>query len=150
LEPDLWAGTKPETPAVLEGWEVERVMQLLHSSDSLIRKKVRDLPSIRGRINCRITQTLRILQRVDANIVESYYLQSLKGIPPGLSLKDRNEHVTRLLEVTEVISGEDGEAFAKQLKDVFHVVESDATKTNQSVLESAVEMVLMDTRHGVS
>jgi AP-4 complex subunit epsilon-1 len=40
LEPDIWAGTKPETPAMLEGWEVERVMQLLRSSDSLIRKKV--------------------------------------------------------------------------------------------------------------
>ena len=40
LEPDLWAGTYPDRPAVLEGWEVERVMKLLDSADNLIRKKV--------------------------------------------------------------------------------------------------------------
>lgn len=40
LDPVLWAGTAPETPAILEGWEVERVMQFLDSPDRLIRKKV--------------------------------------------------------------------------------------------------------------
>jgi AP-4 complex subunit epsilon-1 len=41
LEPDLWAGTQPDRPAVLEGWEVERVMKFLESSDNLIREKVK-------------------------------------------------------------------------------------------------------------
>lgn len=40
LNPNLWAGTDPERPAVLEGWEVERVMTFLDSADSLIRKRV--------------------------------------------------------------------------------------------------------------
>lgn len=40
VDPVIWAGIAPEWPAVLEGWEVERVMQLLDSSDSLMRKKV--------------------------------------------------------------------------------------------------------------
>lgn len=40
IDPKLWAGTTPEIPAVLEEWEVERVMKLLDSGDSSIRKKV--------------------------------------------------------------------------------------------------------------
>jgi AP-4 complex subunit epsilon-1 len=40
LEPDLWAGTLADRPAVLDGWEVERVMKLLDSPDDLIRQKV--------------------------------------------------------------------------------------------------------------
>ena len=40
LNPSLWAGTTSETPGVLEAWEVERVMQLLHSPDILLRRKV--------------------------------------------------------------------------------------------------------------
>lgn len=40
LEPTLWAGTSSEIPAVLDEWEVERVMKLLHSSDQMIRMKV--------------------------------------------------------------------------------------------------------------
>jgi len=40
LEPDLWAGTSPSRPAVLEEWEVERVMKFLDSADTSIRKMV--------------------------------------------------------------------------------------------------------------
>jgi AP-4 complex subunit epsilon-1 len=40
LDPRLWAGTMAGVPAVLEGWEVEKVMQFLDSPDMLIRKKV--------------------------------------------------------------------------------------------------------------
>lgn len=40
VDPKLWAGTSPEIPAVLEEWEVERVMSLLDSEDKLIRKQV--------------------------------------------------------------------------------------------------------------
>lgn len=40
IEPKLWAGTTPAIPAVLQGWEVERVMQLLDSPDHSIRLKV--------------------------------------------------------------------------------------------------------------
>ncbi len=40
VEPKLWAGTTPEFPAVLEEWEVERIMKLLDCEDRLIRKQV--------------------------------------------------------------------------------------------------------------
>lgn len=41
LDPKLWAGIIAEVPAVLDGWEVERIMQSLDSRDGLIRLKVR-------------------------------------------------------------------------------------------------------------
>jgi hypothetical protein len=81
--------------------------------------------------------------------VESYYSQSLKAIPPGLSLKDTNEYVTRLLQVIEIISRDDGEVYAKQLKELFKVAEDVTEEANRSVLESVVEFVLQDNRHGV-
>lgn len=43
IEPRLWAGNTPDIPAVLQGWEVERIMQLLDSSDPIIRTKVSSL-----------------------------------------------------------------------------------------------------------
>jgi AP-4 complex subunit epsilon-1 len=41
VDPNLWAGRSKDMPAILEAWEVEKVMQLLDSNDDLIRKKVR-------------------------------------------------------------------------------------------------------------
>jgi len=43
VPPAIWAGTTQDIPAVLEVWEVERVMQLLSSPDPAIRLKVRHL-----------------------------------------------------------------------------------------------------------
>ena len=40
LDPALWSGSKAEIPAVLEGWEVERVTALLDFPDVSIRQKV--------------------------------------------------------------------------------------------------------------
>ena len=40
VDPQLWAGTTPEIPSVLEEWEVERIMKALDCEDKLIRKQV--------------------------------------------------------------------------------------------------------------
>lgn len=40
LDPSIWAGTHPNTVAVLDEWEVQGVMRLLDSPDGLIRKTV--------------------------------------------------------------------------------------------------------------
>lgn len=40
LDPALWAGTRVDVPAVLEGWEVERIVALLESEDHTVRLKV--------------------------------------------------------------------------------------------------------------
>ncbi|KIM91944.1 hypothetical protein PILCRDRAFT_108 [Piloderma croceum F 1598] len=126
LEPDLWAGTQPDRPAVLEGWEVERVMKFLESSDNLIREK-----------------TLHVLHRVDAGIVGSYFAQAMQGKPSNPSVKDKNRYAIRLLEVVEILCGMNGELYARQLKDIFAVVEQDPTPERQPVLENAVEKVLL-------
>ena len=43
VPPAIWAGTTQDIPAVLEAWEVDRVMQLLSSPDPAIRLKVSHL-----------------------------------------------------------------------------------------------------------
>jgi len=130
VDPILWAGTRPDIPAVLEEWEVERVMQLLDSSDNLIRRK-----------------TLRILDRIDSNIVASYYAHSLQTIPSGLNIRDKNEYVTRLLEVLEIQAGEDGELYARLVKDLFGKSDAALLGEDPFVLENAVEMVLLHIRN---
>lgn len=46
LDAALWAGTTPEIPSALEAWEVERVMRLLDSPDSSLRRMVRQVPHL--------------------------------------------------------------------------------------------------------
>ncbi|KAJ7874720.1 armadillo-type protein [Mycena olivaceomarginata] len=100
LNPELWAGTNAEFPAVLEEWEVGRVMEFLDSSDSGIRKK-----------------TLGILNSIDLNI-------SLQTLPADLNLKGISEYTTRLLEVIELQTEGDGELYAQQLTELFTQMEA--------------------------
>ncbi|KAI5823685.1 ARM repeat-containing protein [Schizophyllum commune Tattone D] len=102
IDPILWAGTKPDVrPLVLEEWEVERVMGFLDSPDPLIRKK-----------------TLAILNKIDGNIVSTYYVQSVETMPSDLPLPAREAYVGRLLEVIETQCYEEGEAYANAVLDL--------------------------------
>ncbi|KAJ8474319.1 hypothetical protein ONZ51_g7305 [Trametes cubensis] len=133
IDPKLWAGTSPEIPAVLEGWEVERVMKLLDSEDKSIRK-----------------QTLRVLWRVDSSIVESYYARALQGELPLTSELGSDESLSRLLEVVEIICGEDGESYAHQLKNVLKAMEGDGPLNKRPVLQDAVGETLSRMHSGDS
>ncbi|KAH9857122.1 ARM repeat-containing protein [Lenzites betulinus] len=124
VDPKLWAGTSPDLPAVLEEWEVERVMKLLDSEDKLIRK-----------------QTLRTLWRVDQTIVESYYARALQGQLPNTD-EGSEELLPRLLEVVEVAAGDDGESYAQQFKNVLRAIEGDGPMNQRPVLQEAVEELL--------
>ncbi|KAG6862341.1 hypothetical protein C0995_016039 [Termitomyces sp. Mi166 len=128
-DPVLWAGTSNDIPAVLDGWEVERIMQFLDLSDVLVRKT-----------------TLRLLHRVDPSIASIYYSQAVQNIPSGLSVTDLNERALRFLEVITVQSGEDGELYARELKDILLGLEQ-ASFDGQPVLEAIVDEVLTYTRH---
>ncbi|KAF4598384.1 hypothetical protein EYR38_006786 [Pleurotus pulmonarius] len=123
LSPALWAGTTPEIPAVLEAWEVERVMQLLYSLDPLIRRK-----------------TLSILNQVDQNIVVNYYQQILQTVPD--SSHGSAGAVTRLLEIVEVQTVSDGEAYAREVKELFRILEGPPLSPTQHVSEEAVQIIL--------
>ncbi|KAG1737606.1 hypothetical protein EDB19DRAFT_1716833 [Suillus lakei] len=131
LSPTLWAGTLPGTTAVLDEWEVQEVMKLLDSYDRLVRKI-----------------TLRVLQAVDPSLVEAYSTQLLYNFPPGLTLSDKGEYISRLLDVGELQYGNDGEQYASYLKDLFAVAEGDTQgrMEDMSVLEIGVEMILTHIR----
>ncbi|KAJ7782899.1 armadillo-type protein [Mycena metata] len=133
LKPELWAGTNPEIPAVLEQWEVGKVMELLDSSDITIRQK-----------------TLAILNSIDPSIVNSYYSQSLQSLPADLNLNGIGEYTTRLLEVVELQTEGDGELYARQLGDLFAQMEARSPRYAQLVLENAVEKVLLFLRNAAS
>ncbi|KAJ7188509.1 armadillo-type protein [Mycena filopes] len=133
LKPEVWAGTDPEIPAVLEQWEVGRVMELLDSSDTAIRRK-----------------TLAILTSIDPNIVHSYYSQSLQTLPADLNLSGLGEYTTRLLEVIELQAEGDGEQYARQLVDLFAQMEARSPRYAQLVMENAVEKVLIYLRNGTN
>jgi hypothetical protein len=88
------------------------------------------------------------LDRIDSNIVASYYAHSLQTIPSGLNIRDKNEYVTRLLEVLEIQAGEDGELYARLVKDLFGKSDAALLGEDPFVLENAVEMVLLHIRNG--
>jgi AP-4 complex subunit epsilon-1 len=93
-------------------------------------------------------QTLRLLNRIDTNIVASYYSQLAQNIPSNLSVAGKNDHALRMLELLEAKSGEDGEFYAQELISLFVQLEG-APSTGTPVLETAVESVLLYLRNGV-
>ncbi|KDQ57667.1 hypothetical protein JAAARDRAFT_207161 [Jaapia argillacea MUCL 33604] len=130
LDVALWAGTDSEIPSVLDAWEVERVMMFLESRDEAIRKK-----------------TLRLLNSVDSNIVESYLsqvVQTTSGITP---LAQKNEFAARVLEVIEVACQDDGERYARRLREFLCATEDETSAgSGAHVLEKVVEIVLLRVR----
>ncbi|KAL1669953.1 armadillo-type protein [Schizophyllum commune] len=163
IDPILWAGTKPDVrPLVLEEWEVERVMGFLDSPDPLIRKKARIsfCRSLRIALTFRaVFQTLAILNKIDGNIVSTYYVQSVETMPSDLPLPAREAYVGRLLEVIETQCYEEGEAYANAVLDLLRKLSMLSTVASTSsssppaagrphVLESVVTAVLEHIRFG--
>lgn len=93
-------------------------------------------------------QTLRILHSVDPVIVETYYSQALHNLSPTLSLSDKNEYVSRLLEIIDMEEANDVDQFAKRLKDLFSVVEGREYGSTEDlpVLDLSVQRILMGIR----
>jgi AP-4 complex subunit epsilon-1 len=94
------------------------------------------------------TQTLKLLNRIDANIIASYCSQVLQNVPSDLSVVGKNDHAVRVLELLGAKSGEDGEFYAHELINLFVQLEG-APLTGTPVLEAAVESVLLHLRNGV-
>ncbi|KAI9508829.1 ARM repeat-containing protein [Russula earlei] len=130
LPPAVWAGTIPDVPAVLEAWEVDRVMRLLSTPDPAIWLK-----------------TLRVLTNVDPSIVELYFSQKLGSL--DRSAASCEDEVLALLEVITILAGDDAELYARSIRDVISPASTrpDAWRSSQ-VLERAVETVLSSLRDG--
>jgi AP-4 complex subunit epsilon-1 len=95
------------------------------------------------------SQTVKLLNQIDQNIVASYYTQSLDHIPADLSPAHRAEYAYRLLEVLEIDSDGDGERYAREAEQLFERIYAINTEEKEVVLESAVEKVLIRVRQGI-
>lgn len=89
-------------------------------------------------------KTLKVLHSVDPVIVGTYYSQSVQAMPLALPINAKNEYVSRLLEIVEMQYADDVEQYAKQVKDLFAVVEGEDQGRTEGlpVLESSVERIL--------
>lgn len=83
-----------------------------------------------------------LLNRVDTSIVASYYSQTLNGIPLTLSVSDRNELAIRLLQVLALGTPDDGELYARHVRDLFERLEAIGSRKTSAVVEPAVDLVL--------
>lgn len=139
----LWAGTSPDFPAVLDGWEVERIMEFLSSSDSAIRSKVGYLVLFNFASHIFISnfQTLRVLLGIDGSIVNAYFAQTLQHIAQ-LSLTDPAESAAHLIEVAEALSSSDGERYAVSVREILTAAGDRPDVQSGRVLELVVEKVL--------
>lgn len=79
-------------------------------------------------------QTLRTLWRVDQAIVEAYYARALQG-----DIQRTEDHLPCLLEILDVICGNDGEVYAHQLKNVLRVAEGGGPLNKRIVSQEVVE-----------
>ncbi|KZV67773.1 ARM repeat-containing protein [Peniophora sp. CONT] len=94
VDPELWAGIKPERPLVLDALEVERIVKLMGSSDPAIRR-----------------QTALVLHRVDVEIVRTRFEQLLEDNTSSPAV----DIVAMLLELAGVLAGDDGAEFGQLL-----------------------------------
>ncbi|KAJ3810385.1 armadillo-type protein [Lentinula aff. lateritia] len=123
LDPQLWAGTTPEIPAVLEQREVEHIMKFLDHHDSVLRKK-----------------TIVILNRVDPNIISSYYGATLQNILNRLG-DEKVKLALPLFEVLEVQAGMDGERYARDVLTLLRQIEAPSS-TDGHIFEHVIDIIL--------
>ncbi|KAJ3756871.1 armadillo-type protein [Lentinula raphanica] len=128
VDPQSWAGTTPDTPTVLEQWEVEQIMGYLHSRDPVLRKK-----------------TVNVINQVDPSIVLTYYenvLQNLSDQPTNR----KAEHALPLFEVLEIQSGVDGEHYARHVLELLGQIEA-PSGPDDNIFEGIVDIVLTHIRY---
>jgi len=95
-----------------------------------------------------LSQTLRILSSIDTAIVDAYFQQSLQQAVNAVS-HHTDDRTSRLLEVVEVISGDNGELYASSVKSFLISISGESSSQGtQMVLEYVVEQVLTRIREG--
>ncbi|KAF8904368.1 armadillo-type protein [Gymnopilus junonius] len=117
----LWAGTNPEYPAMLDGLEFERIMQLLSSADQDIRRK-----------------TLAIINEVDPTILD-VQLSLLSNANPAVG--EQIPFAIRLLEIFSVRYEQDGEGYASQVIELTRRLDKGGGASPQ-VFKEVIEIVL--------
>jgi hypothetical protein len=146
---------------LLEQWEVERVMTLLHADDALLRTKVRSSPPshLLKSPTCD-AQTVGILHSIDNALIPAHLVTLLDPLSP---LSDINVRATRALEVANIAAGANGTTYVGYVRQVLEALEGGVVSPpgsprsvasvrsdsgRKGVVESAVEGVLVHVRDG--
>ena len=145
-EPRLWAGTDPQIPAVLDAFEVELIMQQLDSPDGLIRAKVWNIIQVVSECLIQRPQTLKVLHKVEPEVVVAYFSRMLESASSAAVAEAKAEYSLRMLQVAEVLSGEDSESYAQYLVQVLGTIEGE--DTGGKVIQEVVEYALTYIRTG--
>lgn len=88
------------------------------------------------------------MDQVDQNIVVNYYQQILQTVSD--SSHGSADGVIRLLEIVEVQTASDGEAYAREVKELFRILEGPPLSPKQGVSEEAVQIILTRIMSGTS
>ncbi|KAM6502418.1 Armadillo-type fold [Amanita muscaria] len=119
----FWAGSTETLQTVLEASEVEKIMQFIDSPDSCIRIK-----------------TLQVLMAVDPNILDTVYARLLQALSHETNIKKRDEYITRLLEVVNTKTADNGELYAQMVMELLS--SSDGALDMTPISEAAIEKIL--------
>ena len=151
LEPALWSGSNADIPAVLEAWEVERVIALLDFPDVSVRKKVKIVfpPSLfHNSYDHYDHQTLQVLLKVDRSLVEAHYTRLLQVDRSLYTPLEKDDAAKRILEVIHTLTDSVGEEYAHNVKTLIDVLQGDLSRDEVMLFESIVEDVLTHVRTG--
>ena len=95
-----------------------------------------------------VLQVLRVLDRIDRSIVQGFYAKLLQADTSSRLPKDCDENSIRILEVIDVLSEDNGEVYAHNLKDAIRSLEGDAALDKRPLFQEIIEGALMRLRNG--
>lgn len=91
-------------------------------------------------------QTLRVLHKVEPEIVVTYFSRMLESASSAVTVDLKAEYALRVLQVAEVLSGEDSESYAQYLIRVLKSLEGE--DTGGKVIREVVDYALPYIRTG--
>jgi AP-4 complex subunit epsilon-1 len=94
----------------------------------------------------RPSQTLNVLYKVEPEIVASYFSRMLDSVSSAVTVDVKTGYSLRMLQIAEVLSGENGEAYAQYLILVLKRIEGE--DVGGKVIQEVVECALTHIRTG--
>lgn len=91
-------------------------------------------------------QALQVLNKVDQTIIVTHYAQVLSVSSSAQLTGARNEVIRRLLEIVDILSVEDGEKYAREIKHLLKHLEDTSTAEGRPILDSGVDMIITHIR----
>jgi AP-4 complex subunit epsilon-1 len=93
-----------------------------------------------------VSQTLNVLYKVEPGIVVSYFSRMLESVSSAVTMDVKAGYSLRMLQIAEVLSGENGEVYAQYLIRVLKTIEGE--DTGGKVIQEVVEYALTYIRTG--